>query len=523
MTRFYLTAISLILISQLAIGQTILKKKEVQSKLEIISSEIEKRNFENAINIFFSKTEIIQKENVSKKMIDKYNSIEITLTQKKTEFDKNKIEVEKYKKYYESKEYCKSTELLSLNLTNENSYKESQQIQAQQNSKLIEAKQKCETNNEKLTEWEAKYKSNDFEHIYPIFDISYSEKNYYSSTDIERLEKLQNQLQPKFSKYKAVKNEIIAKPERIINGIDFNTLTYEQSEKLKLELININNTSMIEIKKVEGNNPILIKNYNEIKSRIDKTLIELHKFSEANKPLTNSEISQKVFSGKDISIDFIENKCKKGDADIFNIYDLDVFYYYSLEGYDTDLKKEVYKKSKDYQEQLAELKKLRTDLFNTTYYVKEEELFNSVEYDIKKKGFNLTINTNWGMGTASAKPPKSVSVAYGFLSSGYVQLKKLPSIEVADNFFGQGIKNEMLFIPVDEIKGLEIEENKEDIVVYYLFKPSNKESVKYKFYNNVSNSYAGWYDMTSKVITSLTLRIIVANKNSGKIYYDKIY
>ncbi len=155
--------------------------------------------------------------------------------------------------------------------------------------------------------------------------------------------------------------------------------------------------------------------------------------------------------------------------------------------------------------------------------MKEEKLFNSVEYDIKKKGFNLTINTNWGMGTASAKPPKSVSVAYGFLSSGYVQLKKLPSIEVADNFFGQGIKNEMLFIPVDEIIGLEIEENKEDIVVYYLFKPSNKESVKYKFYNNVSNSYAGWYDMTSKVITSLTLRIIVANKNSGKIYYDKIY
>jgi len=51
MTRFYLTAISLILISQLAIGQTILKKKEVQSKLEIISSEIEKRNFENAINM----------------------------------------------------------------------------------------------------------------------------------------------------------------------------------------------------------------------------------------------------------------------------------------------------------------------------------------------------------------------------------------------------------------------------------------------------------------------------------------
>jgi hypothetical protein len=40
---------------------------------------------------------------------------------------------------------------------------------------------------------------------------------------------------------------------------------------------------MIEIKKLEGNNPALIKNYNEIKSRIDKTLIELHKFSEANK------------------------------------------------------------------------------------------------------------------------------------------------------------------------------------------------------------------------------------------------
>ena len=136
----------------------------------------------------------------------------------------------------------------------------------------------------------------------------------------------------------------------------------------------------------------------------------------------------------------------------------------------------------------------------------------------------MIINSNWGMGTASAKPPKSVSAAYGFLSSGYVQLKKLPSRQVADNFFGKGIKNEMLFVPINETNGLEIEENQEDVVVYYLFKPSKKETVKYKFYNNVSNGYdGGWYNMTDEVITAITLRVIVANKNTGKIYYDKIY
>ncbi len=127
------------------------------------------------------------------------------------------------------------------------------------------------------------------------------------------------------------------------------------------------------------------------------------------------------------------------------------------------------------------------------------------------------------MGTSSAKPPKSVSVAYGFWGDAYVQFKKLPSYEETDKFFGQGIKNEILFIPVNEINGLEIEENRENIIVYYLFKPSNIETVKYKFYNNVTNGYEGWYDMTTKVMTAQTLRIIVANTNSGKIYYDKIY
>lgn len=523
MIRIYIATFSLIFISYFSHGQNILKKKEVQEKLEIISSEIEKNNFEPALEIFFNKTEVITEENVKRKLLDQYKSIKSILTDKKNEFDTNKKLVESYVNYFKSNDFCNSTGLLSLELTQSNSYEASRQIQSNLKSQVLVAKNKCEENHQKMNSWERKFEEKHFEKIYLIFDVNNFNLDYFSESDKARLKKLRRNLEPKYKAYNSLKKSYVTTPNKIINGINFSSLTYDRSEELISELTSIFTNESPKVSNLEGDNPELSDSYDRTKLNIDKTLKKLYEFSKIHKPMTHIEISQLVFSGKEISVDFIENKIEKGNADIFNIYNLDVFYYYDLKEYDTDLKKAVYKKSPEYKTQLNDLKNLKTKLFNTTYYSKQDELFESADYDINKKGFNLIVNTNFGMGTGSAIPPKSVVAAWGLMGGAYIQLKKLPTKQIDDKYFGQGIKNEILFVPISETNGLEIEENRKNIIVYYLYKPHSKETVKYKFYNNVSNRYAGWYDMKDNVITSADLRIIVANKKSGKIYFDKIY
>jgi len=548
MTRFYLTAVSFILISQFAIGQTILKKKDVQLKLEIISSEIEKKNFENAMNIFFSKTEIIQKENVSKKMLDKYNLIESTLSQKKDEFDKAKIEVEKYKKYYESNEYCKSTGLLTLNLTNENSYKESQKIQAQFKSKLLEAKQKCETNSEKLIEWEISFKTNEFEQIYHILEIGNSEKNYYTLEDKERLETLQNQLQPKFKTYNNVKENVVIAPDKIMNYINYNTLTYDQSEKLILDLTNINNSSKAEIQKLVGNNPIITDKYNETKLKIEKTLVKFKEFSEQNRPLSDNEIELYLKdNSKQLPIETIFKYFKKIDRELlpydewserpafYSIYYLDVFSYYKLnDKYDSELKKQVFKKTEEYNKLLTELKALKSQALSSFYYhigfnnvggesfttrgpgyVTDGSVDYAVNYNLKLKAFAITIGEVLPYHCLSSFMPKVIDD---------LEFSTLPTKKVYDLWQSKNSYREILLIPTTDDIALEIETNRENIEVLLLFQIKGIEKRKLNdidFQRDNHNNYGCKEPV--EVVATKNIRLLIYNKSTNKIYFDKTY
>ncbi len=57
-------------------------------------------------------------------------------------------------------------------------------------------------------------------------------------------------------------------------------------------------------------------------------------------------------------------------SEIYYIYTLDVLEHFNLENeYNTDLKKNVFKKTAEYQEKLNELKKLKQEIQKQTYYV----------------------------------------------------------------------------------------------------------------------------------------------------------
>src|ERR1035437_8941565 len=100
----------------------------------------------------------------------------------------------------------------------------------------------------------------------------------------------------------------------------------------------------------------------------------------------------RTFGQQTIS-DLVVN-AKEGTAELESIYDLDVFSYYNLNDYNSDLKQAVFKKTEEYQNKLTELKSTKAEMLKTTYYVKLEKAFGdseygSVNYDIKRKGFEI--------------------------------------------------------------------------------------------------------------------------------------
>jgi len=154
------------------------------------------------------------------------------------------------------------------------------------------------------------------------------------------------------------------------------------------------------------------------------------------------------------------------------IYNLDVLGYFNLgDDYDTELKMKVFKKTPEYAKKLSELKKMKTEIFSTEYYLKLHGKFYDTQYDVKKKGFSISLDGNMGECLSQAHPPKSVN---NFL------LSSLPTKNIYIGLV-RGVYVEHLFLPMNEEKGLEIENSREKFTIYLIFKISGKENVRYKF------------------------------------------
>jgi hypothetical protein len=540
MNKIHAIAIILILSSHVSIGQIILKKKDLQVQIDIISKEIDNENYEKAMAIFYSPSEILRKDNVSKKMLDQFNKIEYTLGEKKEEFDKIKFEVEKYKKMYESKEYCNSIKLLSMDLSNKNSYTESQKIKTQLFPKLLEAKQNCQSNREMLLEWELKFNSNEYEQIFYIFGINDSVKNYYFPSDRERYEKLLHQLQPKFDTYNSVLEKVVISPEKTIDSI-YNKLNYEESEKLINYLKDIITKSKSEIQKLEGNNPVLTKKYNETKSKVEITLENLKAYREKNKPFSKIELEQylkdnsikipveKIFNYfKEIDRNLLPHDLWSNQSKFYNLYNLDVFGYYKLnEKYDSDLKRQVFKKTDEYNQLLDSLKKFKSEYLEKFYFhrgyssagnesfVSKKSKNFDINYDIDLKGFVLTIGDVLPYHCLNSFMPKVID---------NLEFSSLPTNKVYDLWQSKNSYRETLLIQTSEETALEIESNREKIDVLFLFQIKGIEK---RYLNDIDfqrdNHSKDGCKKPVEVVATKNLRIMIFNKMNNKIYYDKTF
>lgn len=247
----------------------------------------------------------------------------------------------------------------------------------------------------------------------------------------------------------------------------------------------------------------------------DPKVLEQPKTKETEKKveLPKPQAEKKILTKQNISD--LKLNAKPANGDLYSIFDLDVFSYYNLHDYDSDLKKVIFKKTEEYQSKLTELKLFKSEMMKTTYYAKLVEAFNNVNYDIKRKGFEIEIGSDFAAYPQNAKPPKAIYIQGEELS---IILKALPTKQVRDPYMGG--KQEMLFVSMTEESGLEIENNKQSIEAYFFFTPTGKEK-NTSSYSIVSppsiQTISDYYLKSDKV------RVVVANNSTGIIYFDKTY
>ncbi len=213
---------------------------------------------------------------------------------------------------------------------------------------------------------------------------------------------------------------------------------------------------------------------------------------------------------------------------IYSIFYLDVFKYFTLKGYSTDLQIKVFKETEEYKGYLNKLKTLRNEMLHTVYSHVRERAFSKIAYDVKRRGFTILLRQNMARGFSGydesiAIPPKSLKIE----DERFIVLKGLPTKEVGNelgNFLCAGagvtggtVYDEQLFLQIDERNGLEIEKNP-DVNVYFLFTPDHHEVFTYRFCN-----FWRWFTAKNDAIAANKVRIVVANQLSGKVYYDKTF
>ncbi len=220
-----------------------------------------------------------------------------------------------------------------------------------------------------------------------------------------------------------------------------------------------------------------------------------------------------------IQLSELLNDIEQTDSDtLFAINKLDVFKYYGLTQYDTELKRKAYKKSEKYAVYLSVLQEMRKQLFNKTFYFIFKDDFYNCDYKLIKGGFSYTISTSSREGYVISERPKTINS---------VIFPMLPTITYKDESYDK-LRNEYPFypyfnedivIPVNEDNALLIENDRENSKIYFIFNLSGCKNVVYKSKHPI----LGLSYFKEEVFVASMLRIVVANTKTDEIYFDKIY
>jgi len=170
---------------------------ENEKKLQSISININQNDFEEAINIFFSKEAILE-EYVRKVQLEEYNSIKKILYEKRDVFNKTKKKIEELFDEFNNSNRCIAEDLLALELSNLDSYKKTRELIANNQNALNEAQKMCKHYNAKLSEWKQMFNNRDFNNVFiEIYQFEFSELKNKNSNKQERLNYILSHIYPK--------------------------------------------------------------------------------------------------------------------------------------------------------------------------------------------------------------------------------------------------------------------------------------------------------------------------------------
>jgi len=197
------------------------------------------------------------------------------------------------------------------------------------------------------------------------------------------------------------------------------------------------------------------------------------------------------------SISDITSNAIEASLELDYILNLKVFDYYDIKNYNTELQKSVYKKTEEYKSKLAALTQLRDESISKVFYSTRINAFESTDYNLTLGGFEISL---------------------GFVNDTSAQYK--PKSQKDYRFRGE----EVLFFKLSEEDGLEIETDKKNIVIYFLFTPIEQGTSKFIYQSGGAfwGPSLGWFDVKGNKVKT-KVRLVLANKVTEKIYFDKPY
>lgn len=523
--------VALLLLSVLCIYMSInaqvvtLKRKALSERLTLIDSKVTNKNFEVAIELFYDNDSVILLDNVKKKELEKYNSLKQIIENKKTEFENTDSLILAGIQYYNSLNFDKAVDLLNFKLTEENSYIKTQKKLSEILPKIQTLKTICDSNKVNVTNWQQLFDKEEFEKIFDVIKLKNSYLTSFYYEDLKRIKELQKKLEPVLSQYNSVKEMIIEQSAKCINSLDTLKLTYDNSELYIKDLESILQKNSTDLTKVQGQFPFLTNDISKENDKIKLKLEELKEYRINNKPFTNNEIKQKLFNLTSLNLATVEKYATECDSKIMYIYNNDILKYYDLTNeYDTPLKFEIYKNTQDYKTKYTVLDSIKNGVFykkTNPMYVDEGWNKTKWEYDIEKKGFNMIFNHS-----SNGRPPKNIYIS-GDHDNGFnkfnIYLKSLPTNLVkSSSTWKTNMWTEYLFIPMNETFGLELEEEKDNLMIYFIVNLENVEKIKFQWVNTGRLPFEDVVS-TESVVCSSIVRVLIINDVTKVIYFDRTY
>ena len=183
------------------------------------------------------------------------------------------------------------------------------------------------------------------------------------------------------------------------------------------------------------------------------------------------------------------------------IYNLDVVSHFKMKGYNTDLKRDLYKETEEYQQYKNELSKIRDTVKNTTFYYIHKFKSN---YNVEKMGFLYEKELYEG---GYVEFPGYIN--HGTLCIEYAT-KRFPKnkLEIIKRWGGSDyFYNQRAYLPVkDKQAALKIEDAGNNKGVLFLFKVDSIKKEKILF-------------STRDFILTRTEGIYIVNTQTGEVYY----